>query len=179
MLRQQHRYGRLLPRKHGYGVRLPNRWHPLSVQQLHDQQPARTLQHGVEQRVAVPVTVEVQSADDVVFIRIDSPIEARDGVMWAEELTRVANASGGRVHIVAELVPAVSIPLGVFLAACRKALDLAPIIRSLAFVARGPAERTPTRVAATVIAPAYAVEYFDDVDRARAWITGRQAARAS
>ena len=123
--------------------------------------------------------VDIQCADDIVFIRIASPIEGRDGVAWAEHVTRVARASGGSVHIVAELVPAVSIPLHVFLAACRKALDLGEIIASLAFVAHGPAERTLTRVAAVVIAPVYPVAYFDDVGSARAWVASRHAARAS
>jgi len=123
--------------------------------------------------------VDIESADDVVFIRIGSPIEPPDGVAWAEPVTRVAKAGCGRVHIVAELVPAVSIPLDVFLAACRKALDLGHIIASLAFVAHGPAERTLTRAAAAVIAPVYPVAYFDDVGSAKAWIAGRQAARAS
>ena len=125
------------------------------------------------------MAVTIDCEDDVVFIHIDAPIEARDGVAWAEPVTRVARANGGRVHIVAELVPAVPIPLDVFLAACRKALDLAPIIASLAFVARGAAERTLTRAAAAVIAPVYPVAYFDDVGEARAWVAGRQQARAS
>jgi hypothetical protein len=124
------------------------------------------------------VGVDVQSADDVVVIRIDSPIGGRDGVAWAEQVTRTARARGERVHIIAELAPAVSIPLDVFLAACRKALDLKPIIASLAFVAHGPAERTLTRAAAVVIAPVYPVAYFDDVSSARAWVASRHAREA-
>jgi len=119
--------------------------------------------------------VDIESAGDVVFIRIDSPIEPRDGVEWADEVARVAGASGGRVHVVAELVPTVSIPLAVFLAACRKAVDLGQTIASLAFVVHGPAERSLTRAAAAVIAPLYPVAYFDDIGSARAWVAGRAA----
>jgi hypothetical protein len=121
------------------------------------------------------VGVEIQSEGEVVFIRIESPIKAGDGVVWAEPVTRVARAGSGRAHIVAELELGVSIPLAVFLAACRKALDLGHLIASLAFVAHGPAERTLTRAAATVIAPVYAVAYFDDVASAKAWVAGRAA----
>ena len=123
--------------------------------------------------------VDIQSEGDVVFIRIASPIGARDGVAWAEPVARVAKAGGGRVHIVAELALDVSIPLDVFLSACHKALDLGYVIASLAFVAHGPAERMLTRAAATVIAPVYPVAHFDDVGSARAWVARRQAAIAS